>query len=203
MKAKYDSFCGVCRRPIKVGDEITKQGKSWVHAQHSISAPSINSCNRCGYTDPTVGWRGICSECIIELKKVRKPDWTPELVREWLLVDNGMVERAVLALFDRQTSDERETEDTVYKNHKGFSAADARRLSKAAKWLIGGNHIDGWHLAEARKRVLKYARQLCIVISENQAQVQAEQDMVIYDPHLAAKSKRKGWKVKVNFGAGV
>jgi hypothetical protein len=95
--------------------------------------------------------------------------WTKERVTELLNTNDLAVERAVVALFERQTADEKATNDTRHDNTVGFSAAHARTLSFYAKVILAGwkregknkTHLFPNKLAKARRFVTRYSRQLC------------------------------------------
>lgn len=86
--------------------------------------------------------------------------WTPETVDALLVNNPRAVERAIVALFARQTEDEKSSDSTRHSNSRGFNAADARKLSFIAKFLGEGKHLK----TETCKRyvaiVRKYRAQL-------------------------------------------
>jgi hypothetical protein len=74
------------------------------------------------------------------------------------------VERAILALYERQTSDEQAQGDTKHSNKMGFSSADARRMSFIAEFLLSGKHLTREKaLGVYGPRLQKYAKQLAII----------------------------------------
>lgn len=93
-------------------------------------------------------------------------EWTDETIRELLQTSDLAVEKGVVALFHRQTSDEKQTEATRHTNAKGFSQADAKKGSYYARWVMGKRRLTGYHLDRARKIIVKYRRQLLIVAAE-------------------------------------
>jgi hypothetical protein len=86
--------------------------------------------------------------------------WTAEAIREMLTASDSAVERACVAIYKRQTEVEQNADATINKNWVGFNAADAKRLSRAAKWVMSGHRLSDHFLADARTRCLKYAKQL-------------------------------------------
>ena len=86
--------------------------------------------------------------------------WTPDAVRTLLDRNPRAVERAVLAIYRRQTLDERETEETRHHNEVGFSAFHAGRGSYYARWILTGRRLTGGHLEKARRMMKHYAGQL-------------------------------------------
>ena len=70
------------------------------------------------------------------------------------------VERAMVALYQRQTVGEQRTSSTTESNGRGFNAFHAERGTYYAKWVMSGKRLTGYHLDRARKMACHYARQL-------------------------------------------
>ena len=94
------------------------------------------------------------------------PAWQPARIAALLDCNDLAVERAVIAIFRRQTADEQATEETRHRNHRGFAACHARRGSYYARWCLAGRHLDGQHLALARRMTKHYTAQLAEVAAE-------------------------------------
>jgi hypothetical protein len=94
--------------------------------------------------------------------------WTKETIRETLATSTIMVERSLLKLYARQTSDEQAAKTTSHSNGQGFNGTDANILTSFAQWIEKGaqkNIPEGKRLSEkqliiARKKLAKYAGQL-------------------------------------------
>jgi len=95
--------------------------------------------------------------------------WTKDTIVELLNKNDRAVERAILCLFDRQTSDEKVDSITKHYNNRGFCPCHAVRGTKMARWILSGRHLTGWHLAKAREITLRYTRQLVEQAQINQA----------------------------------
>jgi hypothetical protein len=87
-------------------------------------------------------------------------EWTLDAVRELLDRSDKAVERAVVAIYRRQTEDEQAQHQTRWNNGIGFAACHARLGSYYAKWILSGRHLSGVHVERARKMVRHYAGQL-------------------------------------------
>lgn len=107
-----------------------------------------------------------------------KKIWTPEAIREKIVTDNRMVERSIVKLFEYQTAAEQATEQTQDHNGVGFNGVDASILSSFAKQIIHQMHSgvrpEGRRLSErqlviARKKLMKYARQLAGLVNKDYA----------------------------------
>ena len=97
--------------------------------------------------------------------------WTKESIKSLIESSNPVtarkaIERGVIAIYERQTADEKSTETTRHHNHVGFQACDARRGSYYAKWVISGKHLTGLHFDKAKAIVTRYAGQLAQIANE-------------------------------------
>ena len=91
-------------------------------------------------------------------------------IQDALLKSDKAVYRALRLIFMNQTSDERASENTVWKNDIGFNGVDAEILSSFAKQVISWEDNPGSRrypsplspkqMAIARKKMVRYWRQL-------------------------------------------
>lgn len=77
------------------------------------------------------------------------------------------VGRAMVALYKRQTADEQRAGVTVHTNGRGFSAADASKGTRYARWVLAGNQLTGPYLAHAQELARKYLGQLVEIAADN------------------------------------
>lgn len=89
-----------------------------------------------------------------------KKIWTKEEILEGLKSNNSWVEKAVLAIFNKQTIEEQISDSTRKSNNMGYNSSDARLMSYYAKWIQSGKKLTGCHLEKARKKIYKYSGQL-------------------------------------------
>lgn len=88
-------------------------------------------------------------------------------IRNLLQNNPAAVERAILVLYDRQTSDEQANGETRHDNKIGFNAADAKRMSFVARFLKNGGHLTrAKALNVYGPRLQKYAVQLAGIAME-------------------------------------
>ena len=106
-------------------------------------------------------------------------DWTPEEIRALLDRSLEAVERAVVAIYRRQTADEKEAYETKHHNRVGFAACHARLGTYYAKWILSGRHLSGSHVERARRMVRHYAGQLYQIALAQQGQ-SSNQEMKEY-----------------------
>jgi hypothetical protein len=98
------------------------------------------------------------------------------------------VERALLVLLDRQTTDEQRTEQTKHHNLRGFMPFDAKKMTSMAKQVQSSRREKGQKLSPRQRawlrsappnsrypsRIGKYARQLALVANEKAAPQQLD-----------------------------
>lgn len=105
-----------------------------------------------------------------------KPEITEDYIRGKVTTNPFWAERAILALYARQTTDERAIGETVEKNHMGFTGVDAEILTSFAQQIENnprsypeGQRLSPRQLAIAYKKLGKYAKQLLLVAKEKAA----------------------------------
>lgn len=110
---------------------------------------------------------------------------TVEQIKELLKVNDKALGRALVALHNRQTVDERIQESTKYHNLRGFTSGHAKRGSSMAKFFIKTGFLTPKQLAwwrqttaSGRMRIEIYAGQLLIVAKEKAAEAAARQAMI-------------------------
>lgn len=85
--------------------------------------------------------------------------YTKEDILAYLDEMNGL-ERAVVAIYKKQTDQEKAVGVTQEDNGVGFNGADSAKMSYYARWIISGRLLTGEFRQDARKRIRKYAGQL-------------------------------------------
>ena len=90
----------------------------------------------------------------------KRTGWTKEEIKHKLETNQEWLEKAIIAIYDRQTQDEKDSGQTIKHNKVGFSGAHASSCTYYAHWILGGRHLSGRHLVKARKFMVHYAGQL-------------------------------------------
>lgn len=86
-----------------------------------------------------------------------------------------IIGRALVRLFERQTSVEQARNDTENKNWVGFSASDAKSGSLTAKYYLKHRKLEDWMvnkwmtITNGYPRLCRYSRQLNQIVSEREA----------------------------------
>ena len=98
---------------------------------------------------------------------------TADMIREKLLTDDRWLARALVALNERQTWDERRDETTRYHNEQGFRPMHAKRGTSMARFYLRTGFLTPRQLAwwrastdSGKSRIEIYANQLMRVAQE-------------------------------------
>lgn len=86
--------------------------------------------------------------------------WLRSEIESLLTINNRAVEKGIVAIFERQTEDEKASETTNHHNNIGFCGWAAKNGTYYAKWVLSGRTLSGKHLDKARKIALHHAGQL-------------------------------------------
>ena len=86
-----------------------------------------------------------------------------EKIRALLKENDLAVKRGIVAIYRRQTDEEKCTDATRLHNGIGFSAYDAPFLSSLAKQLLDGKELSPKQLAIGRNKICRYSIQLASI----------------------------------------
>jgi hypothetical protein len=95
--------------------------------------------------------------------------WTEEQIVHLLRTNDRAVERAIVALYDRQMADEKASSRTKHDNTIGFRQNHAPRLSKYARLIRAGHHLYPMQLSFVRPWLVMYRCQLTEQANLNEA----------------------------------
>ncbi len=119
--------------------------------------------------------------------------WNEAKIERLLLTSDAAVERAIVAIYDRQTRDEKATSDTRHRNNVGFRANHASKGSYYARWINGGRKLTGSHLQNARRIALQYKRQLTEIANANAVKPSVDIEQIEREMQLMeAQGDREG-----------
>lgn len=82
------------------------------------------------------------------------------MLREKLAGDNAWAVRGLMLVYEQQTRDEQQSEETREWNKVGFSAFDAEILTSFAKRWQESRKLSPKQVALLRKKIPRYARQI-------------------------------------------
>jgi hypothetical protein len=96
--------------------------------------------------------------------------WTREEITTMLNTSDRAVERAMVALWERQEEDERTDGNTRHRNGCGFAHSTVGSGTYFANWVRSGRRLTGHHLAKARRIAHFHAGQLTAMANAKSAQ---------------------------------
>lgn len=110
----------------------------------------------------------------VKTKKLKKTEavhtdgkiWSKESIQELLERSDEAVYRAMIQIYNRQTTDEQEYQDTHLYNSVGFTGVDANIMSSFTEYYKKFNKLSPKQMVIARKKMKKYWKQLLSVIRE-------------------------------------
>ena len=86
--------------------------------------------------------------------------WTEDEIRDYVQTNDKVLYGAIKKLYDEQTADEKVAGETKHYNGVGFNGADSRFMSSVAEFLIRRGYLTEKQKFAARKRMVKYTKQL-------------------------------------------
>lgn len=93
---------------------------------------------------------------------------TKNIIAHKLTTDPKWLKAGIIAIFNRQTEDEKSQDITNHNNAKGFNGRDAAFGSSLAKRLLSGGGLSIKQHIAAQKMMRKYSGQLLKVAKEKQ-----------------------------------
>lgn len=102
--------------------------------------------------------------------------WTPEIVEFLLNTNDKAVERAVLRLWEFQTSEEKASQKALSRNGQGLNATDSTYMRRFALFIQRGNSLDtkGLRFLRGNRRIQKYSKQLAEFANKRISALEAE-----------------------------
>jgi len=93
----------------------------------------------------------------------------------WLLsMHDKAVKAAIVAIYNRQTTDEKRNHCVTHKNYKGFRANHGVVGTHLAKLILGGRDLTAMEMLQARGIALHYIKQLASIATEKLFQIGGE-----------------------------
>lgn len=106
--------------------------------------------------------------------------WTKESIQELLGRSNLAVERAIVAIYKRQTQEEQVSGGTKERNGMGFGLYDVHFYSTCAQRIIRGIKLTPGQLTIARPGMSRYWRQLAEIANQNEIEKSQTRDQFIW-----------------------
>ena len=104
-----------------------------------------------------------------KMSRKKDSEWSPEKIKSALKANDRQLCRAIIAIYDLQTQDEKRWSDTCESNGVGFNSADAEILSSFALFYTKTGFLTSAQIKLARKKMSKYAGQLSELVYKKRA----------------------------------
>jgi len=106
--------------------------------------------------------------------------WTADEIREMIRTDDRWACRALLAIYDKQTIEEQQSDETLRHNGEGFTGADAPFLTRLAKFYRERGFLTTKQMQclrfsrSGKDRLGKYSKQLARIAKAKEEKATAE-----------------------------
>lgn len=97
-------------------------------------------------------------------------EWNKESIQVLLATNEKALLRAIVKIFENQTTDEQISETTHHDNGIGFTGCDAHILSSFAKQIQKRGFLSPKQMVIAKRKMPKYWKQIQKLIKEKQSQ---------------------------------
>jgi len=94
--------------------------------------------------------------------------YSKEVIKEKLFTEVNWLYRGILAIYNKQTTEEQSAEATLKHNKVGFNSCDAYILSSFARQILQKGRLSARQIDVARKKMPKYAGQLIKIAKEKE-----------------------------------
>lgn len=112
------------------------------------------------------------------METTTKRVWRKDEITTLLNTNDGFLCRAVVKIYERQTLDEQSNDTTSNNNGIGFNGIDAFILSRFAKFFADKKYLSPKQIVVARRKMLKYAKQLTTIANEQSVKPEPAQTKI-------------------------
>lgn len=102
---------------------------------------------------------------------IRK-EYTKEYIQNKIMTDDRWLIESLLSVYRFQTESEQKSRHTNQNNGRGFTQADSPYLSYISQWVLSGKPLNDKHKEKTRKRMVKYWKQIQVLIIHKQQTLQ-------------------------------
>lgn len=83
-----------------------------------------------------------------------------DFIRKQISTNKAWACRALMAIFERQTEDEKNSQETIHENGMGFTGNDANFMTAMAKSYLQYHNLTDKQMFYVYKKIGKYAGQI-------------------------------------------
>ena len=102
-------------------------------------------------------------------------------LKDLLKSDDVALQRAIVLIYDRQTEEEKQLQQSVDDNYIGFTKWDAKELGGIAIKIKNGQQLTKGELAKSRNKMGKYWKQLMAISKQQQVVREAREQQELED----------------------
>lgn len=92
--------------------------------------------------------------------------YTTEFIREKMATDDRWLIRGMMAIYSKQTDNEKRVQETRELNGVGLNGVDGQIMSSIAEFYSNRNYITPKQAVIVRKKMMKYAGQLARIANK-------------------------------------
>lgn len=109
--------------------------------------------------------------------------WNKESIQDLIARNDLAVQKAIVAIYGRQTRGEQDGGGTNLRNGEGFGLFDAKLFSDMAKKILAGGTLEHGQIEYARRKGIgKYWKQLADIANSHEIEKErARRDKAMYD----------------------
>lgn len=89
-------------------------------------------------------------------------------LKDLVATNDKALKRAIVLIYNNQTEEEKNKEESLEDNLSGFSKIDAKEMGEIARKILKGRELTDGEISKSRNKMKKYWRQL-MLISKKQA----------------------------------
>lgn len=94
--------------------------------------------------------------------------WNKENIQNLIRTNDRALIKALLKIYENQTEEEKNAEETLYHNGVGFTGVDAKILSSFAEFYLKNGFLTKKQMIITRNKMVKYHKQILILIEQKQ-----------------------------------
>lgn len=109
-------------------------------------------------------------------------------LKDLLRTNDKALFKAIVLIYNNQTSEEKDKGESIEDNYIGFSKIDAKEMGDIARKIKDNKELTKGELAKSRNKMQKYWKQL-MIISKEQAEAKRMQEQKELENKLTEESK--------------
>lgn len=105
-----------------------------------------------------------------------KKQWETYL-KDLVATNDKALKRAIVLIYNNQTEEEKNKEESLEDNLSGFSKIDAKEMGEIARKILSGREMTDGEISKSRNKMKKYWRQLMLVSKKQAKEKEIQEQM--------------------------